>query len=214
MAVDLKNTFRREVPELWNLARQAEPLSGLLSKHSAQRSTARSSRQLIMHRTLPSGNVCRVIALDGRKVSNLKRAVNRIVGEEFPGAWITTTDCICALVWVAVMRARYHRLPADAITTFTTAVDARKRVHGIPSTFFGNMFVQAHARAILGELVGARKRLVTVFQLLPAPFIWNKADTSPPGKTELPTPWFAHHAGLEKNSSSAIQTGRKWDRDP
>lgn len=67
--------------------------------------------------------------------------------------WVSTTDCLCAMLWLAIMRARCWRLGRNATARFTTAVDARRRLSNPLPNYFGNLIVAAVATMSINELV-------------------------------------------------------------
>lgn len=84
----------------------------------------------------------------------LKRQVMYILQKDVVGDWVSTTDCLCALIWVAVTRARSQYLRSASVTKFTTAVDARRRVSKPLPDYFGNLIVAATAEKTIEDLVG------------------------------------------------------------
>lgn len=91
------------------------------------------------------------------RIQLLKEQVSYLLEQIDCSTWVSTTDCICGLIWVAVMRARAHRLDARAEVKFTTAVDARGRVTQPVTDYMGNLTVAAMAKYTLEDLIGKRR---------------------------------------------------------
>ncbi|KAL1641541.1 hypothetical protein SLS58_006047 [Diplodia intermedia] len=76
-------------------------------------------------------------------------------------------DCLCAVIWIGLMRARWQRgrgagkadageaLEPHETTRFNIAVDARRRLQPpLPDTYMGNAFVVAVAQARVEDVIG------------------------------------------------------------
>ncbi|OIW30313.1 hypothetical protein CONLIGDRAFT_363553 [Coniochaeta ligniaria NRRL 30616] len=88
------------------------------------------------------------------RIKELKHQVMYHLKQRGVEDWVSTTDCLCGLIWVAVMRTRAYRLPQQTEVKFTTAVDARSRVSQPLPEYMGNLIVAAMAKTTLGELIG------------------------------------------------------------
>lgn len=96
----------------------------------------------------------RILSFSATKVEGLKASVTQqlpLVAEI--GAWVSTTDCIAALVWIAVVRARQHRLEPSTEVKFGTAVDIRSKADPpLAPEYFGNAIVHTLTKATVAEL--------------------------------------------------------------
>lgn len=117
------------------------------------------------------GNKSRVLRFGAEGLGRLKGEVMKEVergGGAAGVAFVSTSDVLCALVWVGVMRARWLRgrgsaavskeeevLRADEVARFNIAVNARTKMKpALPAGYVGNAFVVAVAEATVGEVVG------------------------------------------------------------
>lgn len=73
---------------------------------------------------------------------------------------VSITDCICGLIWVAVMRVRAHRLHGGVEVKFRTVVDARSRVSRPLTNYMGNLTVDARAKTTLEDLIGRESCMI------------------------------------------------------
>uniref|UniRef100_A0A1I8JM83 Transferase n=2 Tax=Macrostomum lignano TaxID=282301 RepID=A0A1I8JM83_9PLAT len=76
----------------------------------------------------------RLFHLSADFLARLKNSVNSEPGEQ-PAVQCTTNDCLVALLWRCVTKAK--RLPADAPTKFAMACNARQRL-SLPAGYAGN----------------------------------------------------------------------------
>ena len=119
-----------------------------LSEFAARPATLTSSPR-------PPRATTRVLTFAASTIDTLKADVtahvHRIAG---PDAWVSTFNCVAALVWVAVVRARRARVPPSATVRLGCAVDIRqKHSPRLPSEYFGNAIVHTVAVATASELL-------------------------------------------------------------
>ena len=104
--------------------------------------------------TAPSVATARILTFSANTVEALKTAVTQqlpLVAEL--GAWVSTTDCLAALLWVAVIRARQHRLEPFTKVKFGMAVDIRSKADPpLTSEYFGNAICHTLTTATVAEL--------------------------------------------------------------
>ena len=93
------------------------------------------------------------------RIAELKRQVSYHMWQQNAMGWVSATDCLCALLWIAVMRARARRLGSGDISKFTTAVDARSRVGRPMPDYMGNLIVAATAEMTVEQLIGRENYL-------------------------------------------------------
>lgn len=102
----------------------------------------------------PRPTTVRVLTFSAAKLEALKAAVTQqlpLVAEI--GAWVSTYDCLAALIWAAVVRARQHRLPVGTKVKFGMAVDIRSKIDPpLPAEYFGNAIVHTLTTATVEEL--------------------------------------------------------------
>ena len=101
-------------------------------------------------------NTTRILILQASAVQALEQAVKKhLKATAGAKAWVTTTDCLAGLVWVAVARARKARLDSSDVMKFGSAVDFRSRMDPpLRPDYFGNAIVHAIATATVSELIG------------------------------------------------------------
>ncbi|GME28926.1 hypothetical protein GTA08_BOTSDO12836 [Neofusicoccum parvum] len=123
------------------------------------------------------GDVSKILRFPAKGLKVLKRMVMEELevmrqpgsGEDVGAVtYVSTTDCVCALMWVAIMRTRYTRgrinqsmnehhklLKAEEETRFNIAVNARRRLTlSLYDDYIGNAIVVTVAKAKVGEIVG------------------------------------------------------------
>ncbi|KAI1842648.1 hypothetical protein JX266_011110 [Neoarthrinium moseri] len=97
-----------------------------------------------------------VITMSAQMISELKHRVNYCVRRRtLSSAWVSTIDCISALMWVYISRARLvsFKKKTDA-TVFTTAVSIRDRLgNTVEPTQFGNLFSTVAVEKFIQEVV-------------------------------------------------------------
>lgn len=102
----------------------------------------------------PRPSTARVLAFSASKIDHLKSAVTQqlpLVAE--PGAWVSTTDCLAALIWIAVIRSRQNRLSPGTKVKFGMAVDIRSKTDPPLSVdYFGNAIVHTLTTSTVAEL--------------------------------------------------------------
>lgn len=102
----------------------------------------------------PRPTTARILTFAASKIESLKVAVSEqlpLVAE--PGAWVSTYDCLAALIWVAVVRSRQHRLPPSTKVKFGMAVDIRSKTDPPLSVdYFGNAIVHTLTTSTVAEL--------------------------------------------------------------
>ena len=102
----------------------------------------------------PSPATARVLTFSATKIEFLKTAVTQqlpLVAEI--GAWVSTYDCLAALIWVAVIRAREHRLAPGTKVKFGMAVDIRSKTDPpLSADYFGNAIVHVLTTSTVAEL--------------------------------------------------------------
>ncbi|KAK7517771.1 transferase family-domain-containing protein [Phyllosticta citriasiana] len=96
----------------------------------------------------------RIFIFDAQCIAELKDAVMEHLRATDSSVWVSTCDCLCALLWTSVMNVRSRRLSPSTTVKFAQSVDARgKFTPPLPADYFGNAFLQPFATAQLGELV-------------------------------------------------------------
>ena len=102
----------------------------------------------------PRPATARILTFSAAKIETLKAAVSQqlpLVAEI--GAWVSTYDCLAALIWVAVVRARQHRLGPGTKVKFGMAVDIRSKTDPPLSVdYFGNAIVHTLTASTVAEL--------------------------------------------------------------
>lgn len=102
----------------------------------------------------PRLSTARVLTFSAPHVESLKAAVTQqlaLVAEM--GSWVSTYDCLAGLIWVAVTRARQHRLSPDSTVKFGMAVDIRSKTDPpLSIDYFGNGIVHTLATSTVAEL--------------------------------------------------------------
>lgn len=83
---------------------------------------------------------------------SLKATITSTIPDSTP--FVSTDDCICALLWQSLARVRLTRLDKAANLKFLRQVDVRKYVN-IPATYPGNMVTSVINSLALAELASA-----------------------------------------------------------
>lgn len=98
--------------------------------------------------------VGRILTFTAAEVQRLKNEVSKLVSAEHGDkTFVSTNDCVCALIWTAVMTARRPRLSADAVAKFSFAVGTRAKIEPkLPATYTGNAMVNVVALAPIDDL--------------------------------------------------------------
>lgn len=93
----------------------------------------------------------RILIFTASNLAILKEQVTQLIPAN---TWVSTSDCLTALIWVAIMRARKSRLPESGTARFTFAVDARNKVSPpLMKEYIGNAIVHTVATCPLSALV-------------------------------------------------------------
>ena len=103
-----------------------------------------------------------IIRIPARAITCLKNNLTQMLKESDGTAFISSVDCISALLFVTMLRARYERLQTEPTKSyvqehktpahFSTAVNAR-RLPQVPNDYFGNMFTTAAATFDIEDFV-------------------------------------------------------------
>ncbi|KAK8233896.1 transferase family-domain-containing protein [Phyllosticta capitalensis] len=96
----------------------------------------------------------RVFVFDAHRIAELKDSVMKYLQTTASDAWASTSDCLCALLWVSVMQVRARRLSPSTNVKFSQSVNARRQF-SLPQSYFGNAFLQPFASARLGDLLNS-----------------------------------------------------------
>ncbi|KAH6654215.1 transferase family-domain-containing protein [Truncatella angustata] len=95
-----------------------------------------------------------IVTMSAKTVAEMKRRITIHIHDHFPDEdrWVSSIDCICAMLWVYISRARL--LEGDSTTIFTTAVNARgKFIDEVVKSYFGNMFTTVSLRTKARHIV-------------------------------------------------------------
>lgn len=98
-----------------------------------------------------------ILTTSAKTVTGLKSRINEHIRLHFhKDGWVSTTDCISALLLVYITRARYlsRTLGDSPRIVFTTAVNIRKLFKGdMEPTQFGNLFVTAAVPYLCKDMI-------------------------------------------------------------
>lgn len=96
----------------------------------------------------------RILTFSASRMETLKAAVTQQLPHVAEiGAWVSTYDCLAALIWVAVVRARQHRLQPGTKVKFGMAVDIRTKTDPpLSIDYFGNAIVHTLTTSTVAEL--------------------------------------------------------------
>ncbi|KAF2089778.1 hypothetical protein K490DRAFT_62652 [Saccharata proteae CBS 121410] len=110
-----------------------------------------------------SGEVAsRIFTFSSARISGLKEAVlSRIRRDSVDSSeprWASTFDCLAALIWTYVTRARSHHVHTNTHTKLGVAVNIRSKIEpSLPDNYFGNAAMSAPAETTFKQLADSNQ---------------------------------------------------------